>query len=51
MILVEKEVIPLYYDNPPEWLSVVKNGMRDIIPQFDSNWMAKEYYEQLYAEK
>jgi len=47
--LLEKEVIPLYYDNPPAWLSVVKNGMRYIIPQFDSNRMAKEYYEKLYS--
>ena len=47
--LLEKEVIPMYYDNPSAWLSVVKNGMRDIVPQFDSNRMAKEYYEKLYA--
>lgn len=46
--LLEKEVIPLYYDNPSGWLSVVKNGMKDIIPGFDSNRMAKEYYEKLY---
>ncbi len=47
--LLEKEIIPLYYDNPSAWLSVVKNGMRNIIPQFDSNRMAKEYYEKLYS--
>lgn len=46
--LLEKEVIPLYYDDPSAWLSIVKNGMRDIAPQFDSNRMAKEYYEKLY---
>ena len=46
--LLEKEVIPMYYNNPSAWLSVVKNGMRDITPQFDSNRMAKEYYEILY---
>ena len=46
--LLEKEVIPMYYDNPSAWLSVIKNGMRDIVPQFDSNRMAKEYYEKLY---
>ena len=49
--LLEKEVIPLYYDNPSGWLSVVKNGMRDIIPLFDSKRMVKEYYEKLYGEK
>jgi len=48
--LLENEVVPLYYDDPAKWLSIVKNGMRDIIPQYDSNRMAKEYYERLYTE-
>jgi starch phosphorylase len=48
--LLEHEIIPMYYDNPTAWLSIVKNGMQDIIPQFDSNRMAKEYYEQLYSK-
>ena len=39
----------MYYDNPATWLSVIKNGMRDIIPVFDSHRMAKEYYENLYC--
>lgn len=47
--LLEKEIIPMYYDNPADWLSVMKNGMKDIIPQFDSNRMATEYYEKLYC--
>ncbi len=49
--LLENEVIPLYYDNPTGWLSVIKNGMRDILPAFDSTRMAKEYYENLYQEQ
>ena len=48
--LLEKEVIPLYYDNPEGWLAIMKNGMRDVVPEFDSNRMAKEYYERLYRE-
>jgi starch phosphorylase len=48
--LLEKEIIPMYYDNPDKWISVIKNGMRDIMPRFDSNRMAREYYENLYAE-
>jgi len=47
--LLENEVIPMYYDDPAGWLSILKNGMRDIIPTFDSNRMAKEYYEKLYC--
>ena len=47
--LLEKEVISTYYDDPEKWLAIMKNGMRDVVPQFDSNRMAKEYYERLYA--
>jgi len=49
--LLEKEIIPMYYDNPAGWLSVMKNGIKDIIPQFDSNRMAKEYYEEMYCSE
>jgi len=40
----------MYYDDPAKWIAIVKNAMRDIIPQYDSNRMAKEYYEKLYVE-
>jgi len=46
--LLEKEVIPLYYDYPSRWLDMVKESMRDIIPAFDSQRMAAEYYDRLY---
>ena len=46
--ILEKEVIPMYYDNPTEWLSIIKRSMQDILPYFDSNRMAKEYYEIMY---
>lgn len=46
--LLEKEIIPLYYDYPARWLSIIKNSMQDIRPHFDSNRMASEYYEKLY---
>ena len=48
--LLESEVIPMYYDNPEKWLAIIKNGMRDITPQFDSNRMVKDYYERLYVD-
>lgn len=47
--LLEHEIIPMYYDYPKRWVEIIKNGMHDIIPQFDSNRMAKEYYEKLYC--
>lgn len=48
--LLENEVLPMYYDYPNRWIEIVKNAMKDITPQFDSNRMAKEYYEQLYLQ-
>jgi starch phosphorylase len=46
--ILENQVLPLYYDNREVWNEIVKNGMRDVRWQFDSNRMAKEYYEVLY---
>ncbi|MEP6746692.1 MAG: alpha-glucan family phosphorylase [Bacteroidota bacterium] len=46
--ILENEMLPLYYDNYDTWRQVVKNGMRDVRIQFESNRMASEYYELLY---
>ena len=46
--ILEKEILPLYYDSHETWRQIVKNGMRDVQFQFDSNRMANEYYEILY---
>jgi starch phosphorylase len=46
--ILENQILPLYYDNPHIWRQIIKNGMRDVRWQFDSNRMAKEYYEILY---
>ena len=48
--LLENEVLPMYYDYPKRWLEILKKAMGDIIPQFDSNRMAREYYERMYKE-
>jgi starch phosphorylase len=45
---LENEIIPLYYENPTKWIQIIKNAMVDIIPTYDSNRLAKEYYEKLY---
>ena len=42
------EILPMYYDNPQNWRQINKNGMRDVRWQFDSNRMAKEYYDIMY---
>ena len=46
--LLEKDVLPLYYDNYETWRQIARNGMRDVRFQFDSGRMAHEYYELLY---
>jgi starch phosphorylase len=46
--ILEKEVIPMYYDYSSGWLSVIKKSMTDVRHQYDSNRMADEYYQRLY---
>lgn len=48
MRILNEELLPTYYDNPKEWMKIVKNGMRDVHPFFDSNRMADEYYTRLF---
>ncbi|HRN91831.1 MAG TPA: alpha-glucan family phosphorylase [Ferruginibacter sp.] len=47
--ILENQILPIYYDNPGIWRQIMKNGMRDVRWQFDSNRMAKDYYEILYT--
>jgi glycogen phosphorylase len=47
--LLEKEVIPTYYDSPEKWSKIVKTAMKDVTPFFESGRMAKEYYEKMYS--
>jgi glycogen phosphorylase len=46
--ILENQVLPLYYDNHAVWRQIIYNGMRDVRFQFDSNRMAKEYYDIMY---
>ena len=46
--ILSDHILPLYYDNYEAWRGIVKNGMNDVRFQFDSNRMAREYYELLY---
>lgn len=48
LTLLEKEVLPIYYARPTSWMKIMKQSMREIIPLFDSNRMAREYYEKMY---
>lgn len=46
--VLENQILPLYYENRNVWQQIIKNGMRDVRWQFDSNRMAKEYYDVMY---
>ena len=49
--VLENEIVPLYYGQPDQFLSVAKTAMREIEPEFGSNRMATEYYEKMYNAK
>ena len=51
MRIINEEMLPMYYDHPEKWAEVVKNGMKDVVPFFDSNRMADEYYTRLFNVK
>lgn len=46
--ILENEILPVYYKEFDTWRQIMKNGMRDVRFQFDSNRMAHEYYEFMY---
>lgn len=46
--ILEKEILPLYYDQYDTWRKVAQNGMRDVRFEFDAGRMVTEYYEKLY---
>ncbi|HEX8326249.1 MAG TPA: alpha-glucan family phosphorylase [Hymenobacter sp.] len=46
--VLENKVLPLYYEQPKNFLKVVKTAMKDVEPAFESGRMAREYYELLY---
>jgi starch phosphorylase len=46
--ILEKQIIPMYYENYDVWRQIIKNGMQDVRFRFDSGRMADEYYKLLY---
>jgi len=51
--LLEKEVIPLFYDRDPnglprKWIARMKAAMKAICPYFNTNRMVQEYAESFY---
>ena len=45
---LENTILPMYYNDKQQWMTIVKNGMNDIHGYFTSSRMVVEYYEKLY---
>lgn len=48
MDILENTILPTYYDNPKEWVAIMRNAMTDVEIEFDSGRMATEYYEKMF---
>jgi starch phosphorylase len=47
--ILSERVLPLYYDMPDAWYRLVLNSMNDVVPYFDADRLADEYYKKIYA--
>lgn len=52
--LLEQEIIPSYYDQdqaglPRRWIQMMKNSIRTLAPQFNTDRMVMEYVTQMYV--
>ena len=48
MDILEQKILPLYYNEPKEWVKIVNNAMLDVHNAFDTGRMAHEYYTLMY---
>ena len=46
--MLEKQILPKYYDTQADWQKMVLQSMNDVNDFFDSDRMATEYYEKVY---
>jgi starch phosphorylase len=51
---LEQKIIPMYYNQDSkeishEWMAMMKDTMKTVIPQFSTRRMVKEYVEKLYV--
>ncbi|MFA6245888.1 MAG: alpha-glucan family phosphorylase [Mucilaginibacter sp.] len=49
MDALENDVLPMYYNNPVQWLTILKKAAMDVVPAFESGRMADEYYTKIYS--
>ena len=48
MDALENRVLPMYYNDQAQWLSILKRAAADIVPAFEAGRLADEYYEKMY---
>lgn len=48
MQTLETVVLPIYYHQSSAWLDMMKCAANDVIPDFESARMAREYYQKIY---
>lgn len=46
--ILEKKVLPTYYEDHADWVNIVFNAIDGVTPEFTSNRMATEYYSLMY---
>ncbi len=51
--LIEKEIVPMFYDRGPDglprrWIAMMKSSMQSCCPVFNTNRMVREYAERFY---
>ncbi len=51
MDTLEKTVLPMYYHDQDQWLSILKKAAADVVPAFEAGRLANEYYEKMYRPK
>ena len=49
MGLLEGTVLPMYYKDQEQWLKIVKQAAKDVVPAFEAGRMADEYYRVMYS--
>ena len=46
--ILEHNIVPMYYQNQPQWQEHMENARNMVINQFSTTRMLKEYFEKLY---
>jgi starch phosphorylase len=52
--VLEQQVVPLYYERddaglPRKWISMMKNSIATLVPEFNSDRMVEEYARRIYS--